>query len=228
MIVLAIDTATEHILAVVCRNDKILGYERVRFALAKPVPLASLVRTVLKKTRCSLATVDCIAVDRGPGSFTGLRIGIATAMALSMARTTPVVGLRSVDVIARNALHHTPLTVLMDARKEKVYAATYHGAKRFAKPRLIHHQDFARGISRAAPRYGAMYFTGDGIKKYQEEIKAAIGAKARFLKETSWYPTPAALAAAAYEACVKKSYVKDVRTLLPEYLYSTYCTIYGK
>lgn len=90
--------------------------------------LAPLVAEVMAETSISFDAVDRIAVTVGPGSFTGLRVGLAFAKGLGMALDAPILGLDSLEAIAASQDRHGPGLVLIDARRGQVYARRFEGA----------------------------------------------------------------------------------------------------
>lgn len=84
------------------------------------------VRFVLDQAGVALEELDAIAVDIGPGLFTGLRVGIATANGLAQALGKPMIGVASLDLIAHQMRHAaTELVTVIDARRSEVYSARY-------------------------------------------------------------------------------------------------------
>lgn len=75
-----------------------------------------------------------IAVGIGPGSFTGVRVGLATAKGLALALKIPLVGVSTLDVVAAGAGDHASLLVLLDAKKGEVFGARYQDGERVAEP----------------------------------------------------------------------------------------------
>jgi tRNA threonylcarbamoyl adenosine modification protein YeaZ len=87
--------------------------------------LGPAVSDVLRKSGVGVNDISAVAVGVGPGPYTGLRVGVATAVALGDALGVPVHGVCSLDVLARQAGDEGPLTVVTDARRREVFWATY-------------------------------------------------------------------------------------------------------
>jgi tRNA threonylcarbamoyladenosine biosynthesis protein TsaB len=92
--------------------------------------LAPMVADVLRASGLNLSEIDRIAVTTGPGTFTGVRIGLSFARGLGLARGIPVIGIDSLTAIAANDVSSNPLLVVADARNGEVYAATFDSARR--------------------------------------------------------------------------------------------------
>lgn len=117
--------------------------------------LAPMVSEVLKAAGLGPADLDRIAVTVGPGSFTGLRIGLAFARGLGMARGLPVVGIDSLSAIAANETAASPLLVAADARNGEVYAAAFDAARHLVSgPRLVAAGLAAEGLPETAMLIG--------------------------------------------------------------------------
>jgi tRNA threonylcarbamoyladenosine biosynthesis protein TsaB len=112
--------------------------------------------------------IDRIGVGIGPGSFTGLRIGIATARALAQARGLPLVGVSTLEVIARR-LQDTALAVL-DARRGEAFAAAWREGERLLAPVALRPDGLAQR-ARALPR--PLRAAGDGSIRFREQLRAA-------------------------------------------------------
>lgn len=87
--------------------------------------LPPMVADVMTASGIGLSEIDRIAVTTGPGSFTGVRIGLAFARGLGLARGIPVIGIDSLTAIAANETRHGPLLVVSDARNDEIYAAAF-------------------------------------------------------------------------------------------------------
>jgi tRNA threonylcarbamoyladenosine biosynthesis protein TsaB len=145
--------------AVECRDDPPLG-QRPGHASR----LLVLVEAALAEAGAVWDDVERIAAGVGPGGFTGLRLGIATARALAQARDLPLVGVSSLEALA--APHAAALAVI-DARRGEVFAAGWRGGKRFLDPVAIAPDELAAGV---APGTLAV---GDGAVRFRAELERA-------------------------------------------------------
>ncbi len=126
MLILAFDTSTAHgSLALVAEEEPLAEWQ-----LGSPVPylqrlLPDLDR-LLQATGLSLAAIDLIVVSAGPGNFTGLRLGLATAKGLALVLGCPVVAVNTLDALAANfPWASLPVCPVLDAKKQELYAAFY-------------------------------------------------------------------------------------------------------
>ncbi len=126
--------------------------------------LLALTEEVLAAAGASWDAVERLAVGVGPGGFTGLRIGIATARALAQARALPVVGVSSLEALAAGAGEDAgPVVAVIDARRGEVFAAAYPGFEPLAlAPEAL--------AARIEP--GALT-VGDGAVRFREELERA-------------------------------------------------------
>lgn len=100
--------------------------------------LAPMVAAVMHAAGLGFAQIDRIMVTTGPGTFTGVRIGLSFAKGLGLARGIPVIGIDSLSAIAANETAESPLLVVSDARNDEVYAACFDAARRLVSgPRIV-------------------------------------------------------------------------------------------
>lgn len=215
MQLLILDTATSVFSAALCRGDHLLGEVRGGGGPSTAARLAPAIQTLFSDAGLTPADLEGFAVTVGPGSFTGLRVGLAFIKGLAYATGRPVVELSSLALLAMNARgSRLPVCPLFDARKSEVYAGLY----RFT-PTLD-----AILPDRAAPPATFLtnieketLFLGDGALRYREEIVAALGDRALFAAPELHQPTAAAgipLALAAFAAGKAVSPAE----ILPRYL----------
>jgi tRNA threonylcarbamoyladenosine biosynthesis protein TsaB len=128
--VLSIDTATE-VLALAAEHGDSWAALAVRRGLQHSPALLPLAERLLRETGMTPADLALIVCSTGPGSFTGIRIGLATALGIAQGRQIPVVGVSTLDAIARMYAAYTgEVFAVIDARKGKIYAACFHNGQR--------------------------------------------------------------------------------------------------
>jgi tRNA threonylcarbamoyladenosine biosynthesis protein TsaB len=177
VIVLGLDTATSATVAGVLRGDALFEVRDDPAPGARPAHAARLLAAAeeaLGEAGVGWEQVDRLAVGVGPGSFTGLRIGIATARALAQARGLPVVGVSSLEALARGAEAPVVLAVL-DARRGEAFAAAYMGSdpsrlvEGFAPAALAPDALAERVRALPAPPLAV----GDGAVRFRGSLEAA-------------------------------------------------------
>lgn len=155
MRLLALDTATPASTVAVHDGDRVLASRRVTDASQHAEVLAVLVREVLVEAGVTMSELTHIACGVGPGPFTGLRVGLATAKTMGYALGIPVVGICSLDAIARE--HQTTaaeaITVVTGARRHEFYWASYDSAgTRIAGPEVAREENLPNsGVVVGAP-----------------------------------------------------------------------------
>jgi tRNA threonylcarbamoyladenosine biosynthesis protein TsaB len=133
---------------------------------------------VLKGSGLTLEELDGFGVAVGPGSFTGLRVGLATVMGLALAAGKPVAGFSSLSMLAMNlpwASH--PVCPMFDARKNEVYTGLYECRDTpvsLMTDRVVTPEQFLELLD------GTVIFIGEGAVRYRELIVAILGARALF------------------------------------------------
>lgn len=159
MRLLAIDTALEACSAAVLDTQAggIVARETLMMARGHAEALMPLLRRVIERWGGSFADLDRIAVTTGPGSFTGLRVGIAAARGLALAADKPVVGLSTLAAFAAPCVAENdalPVVAAIDARHEHVYVQVYgSGGVTLVAPRLASLREAVlRAAASGAPR----------------------------------------------------------------------------
>ena len=126
MKLLALETSAKAVSAAVVENGCVLASAYQCVGLTHSRTLMPMVEAMLCSSELSLADLDAIAVAAGPGSFTGIRIGIAAAKGLAWARELPCVGVSTLEAMAQGVAHLDGVIVCaMDARRAQVYNALF-------------------------------------------------------------------------------------------------------
>lgn len=172
MKILAIDSSGLVASVAVVEDDNMLAEYTVNYKKTHSQTLLPMLDEIGKMIELDLNSVDAIAITAGPGSFTGLRIGSATAKGLGLALDKPLIAIPTVDGIANN-LYGTDKVIcpLMDARRDQVYTGIY----RFEKEELVVlDQQMAVSIheiiNKLNERGDEVIFLGDGVPVYKEVL----------------------------------------------------------
>jgi tRNA threonylcarbamoyladenosine biosynthesis protein TsaB len=144
--------------------------------------------TVLDAAQVALDAVDVFAVATGPGSFTGLRVGIATMQGLAFATGKPLIGVSALDALAEivrsDSGSHALVATWIDAWRGEVYAALYHDEREMEPPTVEHPQAILQRLARhvsQADREGLprrVRFAGDGAASFADLIRGTLGSGA--------------------------------------------------
>lgn len=176
MKILGLDSSGLVASVAIVEDENLLGEYTVNFKKTHSQTLLPMLDTVAKMIELDLNTVDAIAVAGGPGSFTGLRIGSATAKGLGLALTKPIVNIPTVDAIAYNLVGHRDLVCpLMDARRNQTYTGLY----RFDGNRMeVVKEQCAVGIDEIIADINdigmPVVFLGDGVPVFTSYIEEHI------------------------------------------------------
>jgi tRNA threonylcarbamoyladenosine biosynthesis protein TsaB len=173
MVVLALDTTTRAGSCALARDGVVL-LERSSDTAEHASRLPRDLMMLLDEAGSDLTSVDVFAVATGPGSFTGLRIGIATMQGLAFAGGKPLIGVSSFDALGRDRAAARTATWI-DAWRGEVYAGVYEHGGLTRGPVVVHpadELDALRGVS--------TLFIGDGAAIYREQIARTMGEQATF------------------------------------------------
>ena len=174
MTILGFDTSTAASSACVLRSDGELFEslplpERLLERPAHAAELLPAIGAVMEEADVGFSDLDAIAVGLGPGTFTGLRIGIATARSLAKANDLPVRGVSSLAVLAAGIEGELRLP-LIDAKRGEVYAALYEGDQLRWSPAAL---GIAALLERLGEPSASPLAAGDGSLRFRDELEAA-------------------------------------------------------
>lgn len=215
MIILAIESSAVTASIAVCDDDRLLGEYTVNNGNTHSETLLPMVESLLRFLELSVSDVDLFAVAAGPGSFTGVRIGVSTLKGLAFASQKPCVGVSTLEALAYNFPAPNGLICpVMNARRKQVYTALFR-ANGEELLRLM--PDSAIAISELdeiLSQYDELvYLVGDGYEVTTENLKHPIGHTPERLR----WQSAASVAKAAYNAYRMGNTVSDTE-LKPVYL----------
>lgn len=180
MKVFGIDTSTSCGAVGLIDDGEVISEYLLNIPVTHSERLLGAIEFVLREARCSIENIDGWAVALGPGSFTGLRIGVSTVKGLALATGKPVAGVSVLDVLA-SQIAPTPHLIcpILDARKKEVYTAFYRyeegsSLKRQSDYQAIRPEDLVKKIKEQT------IFLGDGLKTYGDFLLNSLPSLAIF------------------------------------------------
>ena len=175
MRILALDSSGLVATVAIVEDDQTIAEYTVNYKKTHSQTLLPMLDEIVKMTEFDLETIDAIAVAGGPGSFTGLRIGSATAKGLGLALDKPLVHVPTVDGMAYNLFGCAGLICpMMDARRNQVYTGIY----RFEQGFEIVEEQMAISVQELIEKLNAhgekVTFLGDGVPVYEGQLKEGL------------------------------------------------------
>ncbi len=193
MHVLAIDTATEVCGVALASETGVVSQERLDQGMTHAKVLMTAVQAVLSRGGMTVSSLDGLVVTRGPGSFTGLRIGISTIKGLAAASGLPIVSVSSLAVLACQAPEDARwVCPMIDARRREVYWSCY---ERNGSELIRVDEETAEPAGNVAEKMAAgCLFIGNGAQLYRQVIEKRSPHPVRFAKEADHALHPGVLA----------------------------------
>ena len=215
MLILGIETATERVSVAVGGHEGVIGLFEVTKGRRHAETLVPALEFMLRQSGIELDEISVVAVDVGPGLFTGMRVGLASAKAIAQALRVPMIGISSLDLLAFASRHSDKVVVpVIDARKSEVFYAMYlpvpGGTQRVAEPMVgpVHEL-----VADLMARNQDVLCVGDGARRYGDEIlegyHCEIGGDA--------HPSASPLVQLAHARALREDWV-NAREIEPMYL----------
>ena len=174
MLILALDTTALTATAAVTDDEKLIGLYTLNTSLTHSETMLPMIENLLHNSKISIKDIDKFACSAGPGSFTGVRIGISIIKGLAFGTGKPCVGVSTLEALAYNLNGFDGvISPVMDARRSQVYNALFRNGERLCEDRLITVDELQEDIK----KYGEkIYYTGDGYKliHYNETVTPEI------------------------------------------------------
>lgn len=175
------------------------------------------IEQVMAESEIKWEQLDAIAITLGPGSFTGLRIGLSTVKGLAMATGTPLIGVSSLDALASQFGFVTmPICPILDARKKEVYTALFRADSRGEINRESNYlvtapEKLCEQIDEPT------LFVGDGTEIYENLLKEKLGEKALFAPPQLYFARAASIGFLALSLWEEKNFL-DTASAVPIYV----------
>lgn len=218
MIILSIDSATPVAATAVLKDGVLLAEEMLNIGNTHSTQLMPMVADVLQKSNISVSEVDAVAVSQGPGSFTGLRIGMATAKGLAQGSGCKLLAVPTLDVLAQNMWGFAgAVCPILNAKKNEVYSALY----RFNGKEMVLLSEYTaispENLAKSLKDTENICFLGDGVPVYRELLRDILGEKAKFAPADKLLSRGASLAYLAYQKAMRGEFA-ELFTTLPIYI----------
>lgn len=225
MRILGLDTSTKFLCIGTYDDKQGIAEYRMDLGRKNSYYILPTIKRILDSLKIGLKDLDYFAVGLGPGSFTGIRIGLSVIKGFAYALKKPIIGISSLDMLSLNAnglsLRDAKICPVIDAKRNLIFTSLYtfkNGHLQRVMPyKLISLDDL---MDRLACR---VVFLGDALKLYKDKIKLKKK-KASILDEDYWYPKPRNIIELARDR-IDKNKIDDLKTIRPLYLYPKECQI---
>lgn len=206
MNILAVDTSSLVATVAVMNEEKLLGEYTINSAMTHSQKLMPIIEKLLSTIDLSMEDIDIIAVSRGPGSFTGIRIGISTVKGLAHPGNIPLIGVSSLEGLAYNILYSKELVCpIMDARRNQVYTGVYKWID-YKLQTIVDEAPLSirELMDKLREREEKVIFLGDGLNRYRDEIINTLGNKALFAPKSANMQRASSIAQLAFDKIHKE------------------------
>ena len=212
--ILSIETSTSICSVAIHEQGELIALAEIKEPGAHAEKLLLLVDELFEKAGLSFADLDAVAVSQGPGSYTGLRIGVSTAKGIAYALEIPLIGINTLQAMAASQQVDPGdyVVAVLDARRKEVYTQTFGDSLQELSP--IEAVVLEEGVFASILEKGRVYFVGDGVEKVKEEVKSA---NALFIADLAISLSAKNMGVLASEKYVRKEW-EDLAYFVPNYL----------
>lgn len=208
MLILGIDTATAQVSVAIGGHEGVLASTQSVRGKQHAEILTPAIEFTCKQARIELSEISVVAVDLGPGLFTGLRVGVAAAKAMAYALRVPMIGVPSLDLVAFPVRYSPKLIVAaVDARRGELFTAFYRqvpgGIQRLTPHHVVSPDDLASELLATAEE---CVLVGDGALRYREVFDGLH--KVEIIEEGLAYPAASSLVMLAHAQALREQWVK--------------------
>ena len=216
MLLLGIETSTPVCGIALVEAGQVCAHYTLDLGIHHSTHLFPMIQRVLADRQVGVKDLDGVAVASGPGSFTGLRIGMASAKSLCLSAQLPLVGVSTLAGMAYAiGSKGIPICAMLDARRDQVYVGVYEWV---GDAFVASMPDTAVGIEDALDRLPhTALFVGDGAWAHRDAILAELGKCAYFIGQELGRPNAGAIALLG-STQLKQGHLVDLDTFEPHYL----------
>lgn len=175
---LAVDTSTMMATCAVLDDERLLGEYSLNQEMTHSENLVPMIKEVLDNLNLRVPDIDLYGVAIGPGSFTGLRIGIATLKSLAHVYDKPIIGISTLEGLAFNCTYNGIIVPMIDARRNRVYTGIYRKEKggliNILEPTIMEIEELLELLNKD---YDNMMVNGNGVLLYRDIILSRLSEK---------------------------------------------------
>ncbi len=217
MLILGITTSTAQVGCAIGGHEGVLGAIHSSRGRRHAETLVPAIEFLCRQTRVELRDIGAVAVDLGPGMFTGLRVGVAAGKALSYARRLPMIGVASLDLLAFPLRHsHRRIVCAIDAGRSEIFHASYRqspgGVQRISDPEVASPADLASDLQATGEE---VLLAGDGALRHSAVFEGIR--RVELADHGEAHPTAGSLVQLAHARALREEFV-DLAELTPMYL----------
>ncbi|MEQ6123802.1 tRNA (adenosine(37)-N6)-threonylcarbamoyltransferase complex dimerization subunit type 1 TsaB [Pseudotenacibaculum sp. MALMAid0570] len=210
--ILNIETSTKNCSVSIANDGELICLKEINTGgYSHAEKLHPFIHDCLLESKLDFSQIDAVCVGKGPGSYTGLRIGVSAAKGFCFANDIPLIAINSLEILAHSTdIDNGFIVPLIDARRMEVYSSVFSNQKekvRETQAEIIDNESFNEYLEK-----GAVYFLGDGAEKCKEIINHK---NAHFID--SHFPSAKNMVQISYEK-YKKNDVENVAYFEPFYL----------
>lgn len=217
MKILGLDTSTMMASCAVIDEERVLGEYSIDQDRGHAENLVPMIKEVMENINLNMEDIDLYAVALGPGSFTGLRIGVATMKAFAHLFNKPIIGINTIEGLAYNLPFEDTVIPMIDARRNRVYTGIYSlNAGELIEEMPVDAIDIDKLIEMIKDRED-ITVNGNGSIIYRDKLREKLGNRVKFAKMGQNHPRGVSVAELALEK-FKQGKRDDVFTLAPDYL----------
>lgn len=215
-LIITVDTSTPAGSVALSRGEELLGEVLLHLPGTHTDHVLRSLNWLLSEAGIRLGEVDAFGVVVGPGSFTGLRVGVATVKGLAYAAGVPVVGVSSLETLAMQCVAaFCPVCALLDARKKEVYGAVFDCGS--GRPSVLVDEQVMPPEAFLERLQGDHLFVGSGAALYRDLIHKRLGSHAHFVP-WALFPPRASSAAGLVLTRLRAGLAKPAREITPRYI----------
>lgn len=222
MKILGIETATMRVGVALLDETGLVAEYRLEATRSRTERLMPMIDRVLKDGHCPPQDLNGLAVSIGPGSFTGLRVGVSTAKGLAFSLGIPAVGISTLKALAASAAivrSPYPICPMIDAKRQEVYAALFRVNSEGGLDQILEGEACPPSvwIDKLSDFQESILFIGTGALLYESVISGRLGEKAILISRSDPYPLPSRVAELGMKRLASGA-GDDASSLSPVYL----------